>query len=134
MMTEAYYMWQFNAALGGTAIFGPVKYGQGGGEGPIIPGRSESVGIVNYLQFLLGPKDYITVRNDALNDVQGQRTGFATWYTSHTLGWSHHFTDFIVIRPELRYDHAWNNTGATPYDGGTRVYQFTAAMDLCVSF
>jgi hypothetical protein len=30
MMTEAYYMWQFNAALGGTAIYGPVRYGQGG--------------------------------------------------------------------------------------------------------
>jgi hypothetical protein len=134
MMTEAYYMWQFNAALGGTAIFGPVKYGQGGGEGPIIPGRSESVGMVNYLQFLLSPKDYITVRNDALNDVQGQRTGFATWYTSHTLGWSHHFADFILVRPEVRYEHAWNNTGTTPYDGGTRVYQFVAAMDLCVSF
>ena len=134
MMTEAYYIWQFNAALGGTAIFGPVKYGQGGGEGPIIPGRSEAVGMVNYLQFLLGPKDYITLRNDALNDVQGQRTGFATWYTSHTLGWSHHFTDFILVRPEVRYDHAWNGNGGTPYDGGTRVYQFVAAMDLCVSF
>ena len=134
MMTEAYYMWQFHAALGGTAIFGPVKYGQGGGEGPIIPGRSESVGMVNYLQFLLSSKDYITLRNDALNDVQGQRTGFATWYTSHTLGWSHHFTDFILVRPEVRYEHAWNNTGVTPYDGGTRVYQFVAAMDLCLSF
>lgn len=134
MMTEAYYMWQFNAALGGTAIYGPVKYGQGGGEGPIIPGRSEAIGMVNYFEVLCGPKDYITIRNDALNDVQGQRTGFATWYTSHTVGWSHHFTDFVLIRPEVRYDHAWNNDGVTPYNGGNRVYQFTAAMDLCVSF
>jgi hypothetical protein len=134
MMTEAYYLWQFNAALGGTAIYGPVRYGQGGGEGPIIPGRSEAIGLVNYLQVLCGPKDYISIRNDALNDVQGQRTGFATWYTSHTLGWSHHFSDFVLIRPEVRYDHAWNDQNVTPYNGGTRVYQFTAAMDLCISF
>jgi hypothetical protein len=134
MMTEVYYMWQFNAALGGTAIYGPVKYGQGGGEGPIISGRSKAIGMVNYLQFLCGPKDYLSLRNDALNDVQGERTGFATWYTSHTLGWSHHFTDFVLIRPEVRYDHAWNNTSTTPYDNGTRVYQFTTAMDLCLSF
>lgn len=134
MMTEAYYMWQFNAALGGTAITGPLEYGQGGGEGPIIPGRSESIGLVNYFQILCGPKDYICVRNDALNDVQGQRTGYPTWYTSQTLGWSHHFADFVVIRPEVRYDHAWNDSGVTPYDGGTKKYQFTAAMDLCISF
>jgi len=134
MMTEAYYMWQFNAALGGTPIFGPVRYAQGGGEGPIIPGRSESIGLVNYFQIYCGPKDYVSIRNDALNDVQGQRTGFATWYTSHTIGWSHHFTDFVLLRPEVRYDHAWNNDGATPYDNGTKKAQFTAAVDLCISF
>jgi len=134
MMTEAYYMWQYDAARGGTAIDAPVRYGQGGGQGPIIPGRSESIGMVNYLQFLLGPKDYLSLRNDALNDVEGQRTGYATWYTDHTLGWCHHFTDFIMIRPEVRYDHAWNDKNVTPYNGGTRVYQFVAAMDLCVSF
>jgi len=134
MMTEAYYMWQFNAAKGGSAIYGPVEYGQGGGEGVIIHGRSESIGMVNYFQILCGPKDYLSIRNEGLNDVQGQRTDFATWYTTHTLSWSHHFTDFIIIRPELRYDHAWNNMGVTPYDDGTKDYQFTAAVDLVVSF
>jgi len=134
MMTEAYYMWQFNAALGGTAIYGPAQYGQGGGEGAIIHGRSESVGIVNYLQMYCGPKDYLSLRNDALNDVEGQRTGFATWYTTHTLSWSHHFADFVTIRPEIRYDRAWNNNNVTPYNGGTAKGQFIGAVDLCVSF
>ncbi len=134
MMTEAYYIWQFNAALGGTAIFGPAIYGQGGGEGPIIPGRSEAIGLVNYFQIFCGPKDYVSVRNDALDDVQGQRTGFATWFTSHTIAWSHHFTDFVLLRPEVRYDHAWNKDGITPYDNGTKKAQFTAAVDLCISF
>jgi hypothetical protein len=92
------------------------------------------VGLVNYFEILCGPKDYISIRNDGLNDVEGQRTGFATWYSTHTISWAHHFTDFIVIRPEVRYDHAWNSNNVTPYDGGTRDYQFTAAMDLIVSF
>ncbi len=30
-MTELYYLWEYNAAKGGTAIFGPSIYGQGGG-------------------------------------------------------------------------------------------------------
>ena len=134
MMTEAYYMWQFYAARGGSAIYGPEMYGQGGGQGPIIPGRSEAIGMVNFFQILCGPKDYVSIRNEGLNDVEGQRTGFATWYTTHTLSWSHHFTDFVVIRPELRYDHAWNKDNVTPYDNGSKKAQFTGAMDLIVSF
>ena len=34
MMTEAYYMWQFYAARGGSNLYGPEMYGQGGGQRP----------------------------------------------------------------------------------------------------
>ncbi len=134
MMTEAYYLWQYNAALGGTAIDGPVTYGQGGGMGPILPGLSKAIGLVNYFQILLSPKDYLSIRNDGLDDVNGNRTGYATWYSSHTIGWSHHFTDFIIIRPEIRYEQAWNDKNITPYDNGTKKSQSTAAMDLILRF
>jgi hypothetical protein len=134
MMTESYYIWQYNAALGGTAIDGPLLYGQGGGMGPIIPGASKAIGLVNYFQILCSPKDYISIRNDGLNDMNGNRTGYATWYTSHTIGWSHHFTDYIIIRPEVRYEQAWNSKNITPYDGGTKKSQETAAMDLILRF
>jgi putative OmpL-like beta-barrel porin-2 len=134
MMTESYYMWEYNAALGGTAIYGPLRYGQGGGQGPIIPGISQTFAALNYFQILCSPKDYISIRNEGINDATGSRTGYATWYTTHTIGWSHHFSDLIMIRPEVRYEHAWNKDNVTPYDNGTKTYQLTAAIDLVVRF
>lgn len=133
MMTETYYLWEFNAALGGTAIYGPLEYGQGGGMGSILPGLSQAIGFVNYFQILLNPKNYISIRNDALDDVNGWRSGYATWYSSHTIGWVHHFTDYLTMRPEIRYEQAWNDH-ETPYDGGTKKYQFTIASDLIIRF
>lgn len=134
MMTESYYMWQYNAALGGTAIYGPAMYGQGGGMGPIIPGASKAFAILNYFQILCTQKDYISIRNEGMDDVNGNRTGYATWYTSHTIGWSHHFSDFILTRPEVRYEHAWNNNNTMPFDGGTKNFQFSASIDLIIRF
>lgn len=135
MNTEAYYMWQHNAAVGGTAIEGPGKeWYMGTGLGSTIPGIASAVGLVNYFQIQLSPKkDYLSVRNDLLNDPQGNRTGYTTMYTSHTIGWVHHFNNLIRIRPELRYEKAWRNNAA-PYDNGTHNDQFTAAMDLIVRF
>ncbi|MEC5143642.1 outer membrane beta-barrel protein [Chitinophaga sp. 212800010-3] len=135
MNTELYYIWQHDAAVGGTAIEGPGKdWYMGTGLGNTIPGIASAVGAVNYFQIQLSPKkDYLSIRNDMLNDPQGNRTGFTTLYTSHTIGWVHHFNSLIRIRPELRYETAWNNN-ATPYDNGVRKDQFTAAMDLIVRF
>ena len=107
------------------------RYGGGGGCGPLIPGRSQAVGAVNYFEILLSPRDYVTIRNDWLNDVQGQRTGYVTPYTELTIGWAHWITDFILARPEVRYDRAYQ---ATPYDNGTSADQVAAAFDLMVRF
>ncbi|WP_343745714.1 outer membrane beta-barrel protein [Chitinophaga sp.] len=135
MNTEVYYMWQHDAAVGGTAIDGPAKeWYMNTGLGDIIPGVASAVGAVNYFQVQLSPaKDYLCVRNDLLDDPQGNRTGFSTLYTSHTIGWVHHFSPLLRIRPEVRYERAWRND-ATPYDNGLRRDQFTAAMDLIVRF
>ena len=34
---------------------------------------------VNYLQKQFSKKDYISIRNEFLDDAKGQRTGFKTW-------------------------------------------------------
>jgi hypothetical protein len=135
MNTEVYYIWQHDAAVGGTAIEGPGKeWYMGTGLGATIPGIANAVGLVNYFQIQLSAeKDYLSIRNDFLNDPQGNRTGYTTAYTSHTIGWVHHFNKLIRIRPELRYERAYGD-GITPYDNGTRKDQFTAAMDLIVRF
>jgi hypothetical protein len=101
--------------------------------GSIIPGTSNSVGAVNYFQILLSGKNYLSIRNDLLNDPQGQRTGFATLYTSHTIGFVQYLTKLIYIRPEVRYEKAYTGN-ITPYDDGTRRHQFTASMDAIIRF
>jgi len=63
---------------------------------------------VNYLQKQFSKKDYISIRNEFLDDAKGQRTGFKTWYTEHSLAYGHWISDLITIRPEVRFDHAYN--------------------------
>ncbi len=97
----------------------------------MIPGISSAVGAVNYFQVQLAKTDYLSVRTDFLNDVDGQRTGYKTKMTSNTIGWGHYFSPSILIRPELRYDHAWN---APAFDKGTKKNQFTALIDILLRF
>ncbi len=133
-MTEGYYMWQYNALIGGTVIDGPPhRYYLNTGPGAFSPGLSYAVGAVNYFQVQLSARDYISVRNDLLVDPQGNRTGFATTYSSHTIGVVRHFNELVSLRPELRYERAYA-AGATPYDNGLKKDQFTAAMDVIVRF
>ncbi len=134
MMTEAYFMWQKNGLVGGTVIDGPPRsFFTGVGAGNLIPGFSKAVGFVNYFQIKISGKDYISIRNDYLGDPQGNRTGYATSYSSHTIGYVYFITPLIRIRPELRYERAYNK-GITPYDNGAKKDQYTAAMDLIVRF
>lgn len=134
MATEAYAMWQYDAAMGGTPVEGPPeRYYTNVGMGPIIPGRSTAVGVVNNLEVMLSPKDYLTVRTDYLDDPQGQRTGYATPYVSETVGWCHVFGPLFQIRPEIRYERALRG-GVTPYDNGTRHDQLSLAMDFVLRF
>jgi len=131
MMTEAYYMWEYNGNMGGTAIDGPPFAGTGGGAGKFLPGKSDATGVVNYFQIETSKKSYVSIRNDFLNDPRGYRTGYATAYSSHTLGYSVLLTPLITFRPEIRYEHAY---GATPYDIGTRRDQWTLAADMIFRF
>jgi hypothetical protein len=132
MQTEAYYLWQFDGAKGGSCNYGPVKlYGGGGGCGPIIPGRSDAIAAVNYLEILTSPKSYVSLRTDYLNDVQGQRTGYATPYGSFTAGYAHWLWPLALLRLEARYDESFS---AAAYDNGTSVRQTTGSVDLLVRF
>jgi hypothetical protein len=131
--TEMYYMFQYDAELGGTPSFGPVRsFGGGGGPGPIIPGRSQEWGAVNYTEFKLSDRDYLTIRNDFMADTDGQRTGFVNNYSSWTVGWARYLVpNNLLLRPEVRYDRAWTRPA---YNNGTRKNQFTVGVDLIFFF
>ena len=126
--SEVDYIYQFNAAKGGSCISGPIEsYGGGGGGcGPIIPGLSNAVSFVNISSLKLFEKNLLSLRFDFLNDPQGQRTGYATPYLDVTLGLSHDINSYIKIRPEIRFDQAFK---ANAYNNGTRKEQTTFNVD-----
>ena len=80
------------------------------------------VGFIGALAFFtmlaLGKQDYLTMRNEIWNDPQGERTGFRSLYSSHTIGWSHNFNAVFQIRPEVGFYHSY---GPRTFDlGATR--------------
>ncbi len=130
--TEGYYIYQYNAVLGGTCNFGPVRsFGGGGGCGAPIPGKSPVYGAVNFTEFKMTDKDFISVRNDYLDDEKGERTGFATQYMSYTLGLTHQFSELLEVRPEFRYEWAFS---AKPYDNGTKKDIASMGIDMILRF
>ena len=128
---EAYVMYQRNVP----AVNGPLKIEQGtngafchtGQRRCLAPEYAYTV----YLNKQLSPHDFISFRNDLLNDKKGQRTGYQTRYSEATLFATHWVGSTVQIRPELRFDHAWDRRS---YDGGTRTNQFTAALDVVYHF
>ncbi|HVT95234.1 MAG TPA: outer membrane beta-barrel protein [Bryobacteraceae bacterium] len=133
LSTEAYYIYQSGALIGGTVNSGPPRpFFLGTGAGAPIPGNAPAIGLVSYLEFKLFKKDFLSLRPvDFLNDRKGERTGFATTYGSWTVGLTHRFSDLISVRPELRYEYAFS---ARPYDNGMRSGQLMFAMDAIVHF
>jgi len=107
--TEAYYMWQIDAVVGGTpSLAPPMSFGGGGGLGKFIPGTSRTYGVLNYTPIQLSKRDYFTIRNEWWRDEQGERSGFPSSYTSNTIGISHQFSDLMMIRPEIGFYHSWD--------------------------
>jgi hypothetical protein len=53
------------------------------------------------------------VRSELLGDFQGQRLGYKTTYFEHTIGRVDDLYDWLVFRPEIRFDYT---TGAKVID------------------
>jgi hypothetical protein len=131
--TEGYYIYQFNALVGGTVNNGPPHaWFEAVGPGTLIPGNAPAIGVVNYTEWKFSKKDFLSVRPiDYLVDVKGERTGFPTTYSSWTVGVTHRFNELLCLRPEVRYEYAFS---ARPYDNGTRSGQLMFAIDLIARF
>ncbi|UPG94424.1 outer membrane beta-barrel protein [Luteibacter aegosomatissinici] len=120
ILTEGYYMYGRNIA----------GFGPGGEPGVVasspLPGKAAEYGVVNYINVEINPTNMFSFRNEWYNDQKGQRTGFATRYTSHTLGMTHWVSPDLEIRPEVRYERSYD---ASAYDKGNKDYQLTALVD-----
>ncbi len=87
--------------------------------------------VVNYVEKQLDGKNYISIRNEFVDDLVGQRTGFKTRYSEHLLGWGHWIGTTLLFRPEVRFERAYD---APAYDNGTKKNQFTVAGDVLYFF
>jgi hypothetical protein len=129
--TEAYIMWERNAAVGGTPSIGPFQFNSGGGLGPTVPGLSLTYAVLNYTMYAVSDRDYFTVRNEWVKDEHGTRFGFPGNYTSSTVGWAHFFGPLFEVRPEVGFYRNWN---LPAFDNGTRKNMLLAGFDVILRF
>jgi Putative beta-barrel porin-2, OmpL-like. bbp2 len=130
--TEAYFMWERDAEVGGTPSLGPVEpFGGGGGDGVLIPGMSTAYGVVNYTMFALNKQDFVTVRNEWWRDQTGFRAGVPGSYTSHTIGLSHNVNSVLQVRPEIGYYRNWDEPA---FDNGTKNGIMLYGFDVTLRF
>ncbi|HET6323455.1 MAG TPA: outer membrane beta-barrel protein [Planctomycetaceae bacterium] len=129
--TEAYYMWQFDAHVGGTSIAAPANELGGGGLGAPIPGVAAAYGVLNYTEFQLSKKAYMSVRNEVWEDQKGERTGFANLYSSHAVGISYNINELWQVRPEVGYYRGYYQRS---FDDGNAMGEWIVGMDTTLRF
>ena len=131
MGTEAWYMYMRDVPANG----GPIQPEANTNGAACRLGQERCTApeyaMVNFLQDQISPHDFLSLRNDFLNDKKGQRTGYQTRYSEVTLSLTHWIGSTVQFRPELRYDHAWDRRS---YDNGRDRNQFTAASDVIFHF
>jgi hypothetical protein len=135
MATESWYMWEKNVPNVNNPNAASLLIT--GANGAICNSASElkcyapEWAIVNYVEKQLSRKDYLTIRNEYFNDIRGQRTGFRTQYSEHLIGWGHWIGTTVLLRPELRFEHAYD---APAYNAGTKKSQLVFASDVIFHF
>ena len=131
MATESWYMYEREVpALGGN-----IRPEPGANAAYCLPGEprctAPEYAVVNFLQKEITPHNFLSFRTDFLNDKKGQRTGFATRYSENTIMWCHWIGTTVQLRPELRFDRAWDRKA---YDNGRYQNQLSVASDLIFHF
>ena len=123
---ETWYMYERNVP----SIFGTVPVEKNANGAYCPPGEQRcfapEASIVNFLEKEVTKKNYISIRNEFFDDMRGQRTGYKTRYSEHLLGWGHWIGSTLLLRPEVRFDHAYDMPA---YQNGTKKSQFVFAMD-----
>jgi Putative beta-barrel porin-2, OmpL-like. bbp2 len=131
MATETWYMYERDVP----AVGGAIPPEPGANPAYCAPGErrctAPEYAAVNFLQKEFSVHDFLSFRSDFLNDKKGQRTGYATKYSENTIMWCHWFGSTVQLRPELRFERAWDRKA---YDNGRHNSQFTAASDLIFHF
>ena len=89
------------------------------------------VAVVNYVEHEFNAHRYLSIRNEFVDDIKGQRTGYATKYSEHMVGMGFWVGSTVLFRPEVRFEHSYE---LPAYDLGTKHTQFIVAGDLTYHF
>lgn len=125
--TESWYQYQKKTP----SIFGDVPTQVNANGAWCAPGEDRCFApewaLLNYVEKQIGKKNYLSIRNEYFNDIKGQRTGFKSRYSEHLLGLGHWIGNSILVRPELRFERAYDYPA---YDNGTKKNQLMIAGDI----
>jgi hypothetical protein len=129
--SEAWYMYERDVPNAS----GPVPAEPGANPAFCSPGQlrcfAPEWSALNYVEKQLSSKDYLSIRNEVLDDIRGQRTGFKTAYSEHEFMYGHWIGTTLLLRPGIRFEHAYR---LPAYDAGTKNSQFSFAMDMILKF
>ena len=91
---------------------------------------ASAVGTVFYLNYSWNHLNNISFRGEYYNDLEGQRTGFKTFYNDFGIGWQHWLSPQIEMRPEFTY----YLSGAPSFNDGTKKYERVFSGDIIAHF
>ena len=133
--TEAWYMYECQVPNIAGNVANPIKPETGANGAFCSAGErtcfAPEVAIVNYTQREFNPHRYLSIRNEFVDDIKGQRTGYTTKYSEHLVSFGQWIGSTVLFRPEVRYEHSYN---LAAYDLGTKKSQFIVAGDLTYHF
>ena len=133
--TETWYMYERDVPNIGGNVANPIKPETGANGAFCSYGErtcfAPEVAVVNYVEHEIDTHNYLSFRNEFLDDIKGQRTGFTTKYSEHLISYGHWIGSTILFRPEIRLEHSYD---LAAYDLGTKKTQFVVAGDVTYHF
>jgi hypothetical protein len=91
---------------------------------------ASAIGAVFYLNYSPNHLNNFSFRGEYYNDLQGQRTGYKTFYNDFGLGWQHWFSPQIELRPEFTY----YLSGIPVFNEGTKKFEKVLSGDVIAHF
>ena len=133
--TEAWYMYERDVPNVAGNVANPItpEIGANGAHCGYGEQRcfAPETAIVNYVEHEFDTHRYLSIRNEFVDDIKGQRTGFPTKYSEHLVGFGYWIGTTVLLRPEVRLEHSYD---LAAYDNGTKTTQFIVAGDLTYHF
>jgi hypothetical protein len=134
--TEGWYQYERGVPNIAGNVANPIAPERGANGAFCNPGQlrcyAPDWAVVNYVEKDFNHHhDSLNIRNEYVDDMRGQRTGYKTRYSEHLIGVDHWIGSTITIRPELRLEHAYDEPA---YDLGHKKTQFTVAGDIIFHF